>query len=68
MLQRDVHADLLERAGQAAAAWARAERAMGNVALQRELHRRSASAAEKELGSGSPGLPALTAGVTSLPA
>jgi RNA polymerase sigma-70 factor (ECF subfamily) len=42
------HADLLERAGlaaEAAAAWARAERAMGNAALQRELHRRRAAAA-----------------------
>ena len=48
------HADLLERAGlaaEASAAWARAERAMGNVALQRELHRRRAAAAESELGS-----------------
>jgi RNA polymerase sigma-70 factor (ECF subfamily) len=37
------HADLLERAGrtaEAAAAWERAERAMGNTPLQRELHRR----------------------------
>jgi len=48
------HADLLERAGLAAdasAAWARAERAMGNAALQRELHRRRAAAAGSELGS-----------------
>ncbi len=48
------HADLLERAGlaaEASAAWARAERAMGNAALQRELHRRRAAAAESELGS-----------------
>jgi RNA polymerase sigma-70 factor (ECF subfamily) len=46
------HADLLERAGRAAeasAAWARAERAMGNAALQRELHRRRAAAAGSEL-------------------
>ena len=45
------HADLLERAGlaaEAAAAWARAERAMGNAALQRELHRRRAAAAGSE--------------------
>jgi len=45
------HADLLERAGLAAgasAAWARAERAMGNAALQRELHRRRAAAAGSE--------------------
>jgi RNA polymerase sigma-70 factor, ECF subfamily len=45
------HADLLERAGraaEAAAAWARAERAMGNTALQRELHRRGAVAAGDE--------------------
>jgi len=37
------HADLLERAGrtaEAATAWERAERAMGNTPLQRELHRR----------------------------
>jgi RNA polymerase sigma-70 factor (ECF subfamily) len=42
------HGDLLERAGlavEASAAWARAERAMGNAALQRELHRRTAAAA-----------------------
>ena len=48
------HADLLERAGlaaEASAAWARAERAMGNAALQRELHRSRAGAAEGELGS-----------------
>jgi hypothetical protein len=46
------HADLLERAGRAAeasAAWARAERAMGNAALQRELHRRRDAAAGSEL-------------------
>ena len=45
------HADLLERAGlaaEASAAWARAERAMGNAALQRELHRRRAAAAGSE--------------------
>ncbi len=45
------HADLLERAGrkaEAAAAWERAERAMGNTALQRELHRRRAVAAGDE--------------------
>ncbi len=45
------HADLLERAGradEAAAAWARAERAMGNAALQRELQRRRAAAAGSE--------------------
>ena len=45
------HADLLERAGladEAAAAWARAERAMGNATLQRELHRRRAAAAGSE--------------------
>jgi RNA polymerase sigma-70 factor (ECF subfamily) len=45
------HADLLERAGraaEAAAAWARAEQAMGNPALQRELHRRRAVAAGDE--------------------
>src|SRR5205814_8661383 len=48
------HGDLLERAGlaaEASAAWARAERAMGNAALQRELHRRRAAAAGSELGS-----------------
>jgi RNA polymerase sigma-70 factor (ECF subfamily) len=42
------HADLLERAGrpaEAAAAWERAEQAMGNAALQRELRRRRAAAA-----------------------
>src|SRR6516225_3112794 len=46
------HADLLERAGltaEASAAWARAERAMGNATLQRELHRRRAAAAGSEL-------------------
>jgi RNA polymerase sigma-70 factor (ECF subfamily) len=45
------HADLLERAGlaaEASAAWARAERAMGNAALQRELHRRRAAGAGSE--------------------
>jgi RNA polymerase sigma-70 factor (ECF subfamily) len=45
------HADLLERAGlaaEASAAWARAERAMGNAMLQRELHRRRAAAAGNE--------------------
>ena len=45
------HADLLERAGlaaEASAAWARAERAMGNAALQRELRRRRAAAAGSE--------------------
>jgi RNA polymerase sigma-70 factor (ECF subfamily) len=45
------HADLLERAGlaaEASAAWARAERAMGNAPLQRELHRRRAAAAGSE--------------------
>ena len=45
------HADLLERAGrvaEAAAAWVRAERAMGNSALQRELHRRRAVVAGDE--------------------
>jgi RNA polymerase sigma-70 factor, ECF subfamily len=45
------HADLLERAGraaEAAAAWARAERAMGNSPLQRELHRRRGAAAGSE--------------------
>jgi RNA polymerase sigma-70 factor, ECF subfamily len=45
------HADLLERAGlaaEASAAWARAERAMDNAALQRELHRRRAAAAGNE--------------------
>ena len=45
------HADLLERTGQAAeaaAAWERAERAMGNTALQRELRRRKAVAAGDE--------------------
>jgi RNA polymerase sigma-70 factor, ECF subfamily len=48
------HADLLERAGrvaEAATAWARAERAMGNPALQRELRRRRAVAAGDELRS-----------------
>ena len=54
-VQRSVpgqRADLLERAGRAAeasAAWARAERAMGNAALQRELHRRRDAAAGSEL-------------------
>ena len=45
------HADLLERAGradEASAAWARAERATGNAALQRELHRRRTAAAGSE--------------------
>ena len=45
------HADLLEQAGltaEASAAWARAERAMGNAALQRELHRRRAAGAGSE--------------------
>jgi RNA polymerase sigma-70 factor (ECF subfamily) len=44
------HADLLERAGEteeAAAAWARAERATGNAALRRELQRRKKTAPEK---------------------
>jgi hypothetical protein len=35
-------------AAEASAAWARAERAMGNAALQRELHRRRAAAAGSE--------------------
>ena len=50
-MARSAHADLLERAGlpaEASAAWARAERAMGNAALQRELHRRRAAAAGSE--------------------
>ncbi len=52
------HADLLERAGladEAAAAWARAERATDNEALRRELHRRRTQAAlcaEKNSGRG----------------
>ncbi len=44
------HADLLERAGladEAAAAWARAERAAGNETLRRELRRRRTQAAGK---------------------
>jgi RNA polymerase sigma-70 factor (ECF subfamily) len=45
------HADLLERlglTGEAAAAWARAERATGNAALRRELRRRRTRALDRE--------------------
>jgi len=44
------HADLLERAGladEAAAAWARAERATGNATLQRELGRRRSGTTDR---------------------